>query len=67
MVDAVRKASSPREVESAVDALRAKGASLPRDAEVLSKALGHAIEDVLIEALRGLIAVEMKDIKSPSC
>jgi hypothetical protein len=66
LVDAVRRASSPREVESAVDALRAKGVSLPKDAEVLSKALGHGNEDVLVEALRGLVEVEMKDIKSPT-
>jgi hypothetical protein len=66
LVDAIRKASSPREVEAAVDALRAKGVSMPKDAEVLSKALGHGNEDVLTEAMRGLLEVEMKDIKSPT-
>src|SRR5688572_17310411 len=44
IVEQIRKANSPREVEGAVDALRAKGATLPKDAEVLSKALGHGNE-----------------------
>lgn len=64
LVEQIRKASSPREVEQAVDALRAKGAALPRDAEVLSKALGHGNEDVLAEALRGLIEIDRAQIKS---
>jgi hypothetical protein len=67
IVEQIRKANSPREVESAVDALRAKGASLPKgDAEVLSKALGHGNEDVLAEALRGLVEIDKGQIKSPA-
>ncbi len=64
LVDNIRKASSPREVQAAVDALRSKGAALPKDAEVLSKALGHASEEVLTEAMRGLVTVDMAEIKS---
>ncbi|HEY4220496.1 MAG TPA: hypothetical protein VGO62_04120 [Myxococcota bacterium] len=66
IVEQIRRANSPREVEVAVDALRAKGASLPKDPEVLSKALGHGNEDVLAEALRGLCEIEQSKIKSPS-
>ncbi len=66
IVEQIRRANSPREVEAAVDALRAKGAALPKDAEVLSKALGHGNEDVLSEALRGLVAIDKAQIKSPS-
>jgi hypothetical protein len=64
--EAIRRANSPREVDAAVKALRDKGASLPKDAEILSKALGSGDEDVLTEALRGLLEIEMKDIKSPT-
>lgn len=66
IVEQIRKANSPREVEAAVDALRAKGASLPKDADVLSKALGHGNEDVLAEALKGLVEIDLAQIKSPS-
>lgn len=66
LVDAVRRASSPREVDNAVKALRQRGAALPKDAEILSKALGSGDEDILTEAMQGLLAVEMKDIKSPT-
>lgn len=67
LVEQVRRANSPREVEQAVDALRAKGAPLPKgDAEVLSKALGHGNEDVLAEALRGLVEIDRAQIKSPA-
>ena len=45
IVEQIRRANSPREVEAAVDALRAKGAALPKEADVLSKALGHGNED----------------------
>jgi hypothetical protein len=54
LVDAIRKATSPREVEGAIDALKSKGHDLPLDPEVLSKALGHSKEDVHAEALRGI-------------
>ncbi|MCC7108057.1 MAG: hypothetical protein IT382_02110 [Deltaproteobacteria bacterium] len=64
LVAQLGKATSPREVESAVNALRAKGAPLPRDAEILSKALGHGNEDVIAEALRGLIEIDVARIKS---
>jgi hypothetical protein len=57
LVEAVRRSSSPREAEQAVDALRSAGHQMPKDAEVLSKALGHKDEDVLADALRGLIEV----------
>jgi hypothetical protein len=66
IVEQIRRANSPREVEQAVDALRAKGAFLPKDAEVLSKALGHGNEDVLAEALRGLVDIDKAQIKSPA-
>jgi hypothetical protein len=65
IVEQIRRANSPREVEAAVDALRGKGASLPKDAEVLSKALGHGNEDVLAEALKGLVEIDLAQIKSP--
>ena len=41
-------------------------AFLHRRAEILSKALGSGDESVLTEAMQGLLAVEMKDIKSPT-
>lgn len=65
IVEQIRRANSPREVEAAVDALKTKGASLPKDAEVLSKALGHGNEDVLAEALKGLVEIDLAQIKSP--
>lgn len=65
IVEQIRRANSPREVEGAVDALRAKGATLPKDADVLSKALGHGNEDVLAEALKGLVEIDLAQIKSP--
>lgn len=64
IVAQLQKATSPREVEAAVNALRAKGAPLPKDPEVLSKALGHGNEDVIAEALRGLVALDLSLIKS---
>ena len=66
LVEAIRRASSPREVEATVKALRDKGAPLPKDAEILSKALGSGDEDVLVEAMQGLLEMDMKDIKSPT-
>jgi hypothetical protein len=57
LADEIRKASSPREVKAAVDALLAKGFPLPRDADVLSKALGHSDDGVLAQALAGLLEV----------
>lgn len=67
IVEQIRRANSPREVEAAVDALRSKGAALPRgDADVLSKALGHGNEDVIAEALRGLVDIDRAQLKSPA-
>lgn len=66
IVEQIRRANSPREVEGAVDALKAKGASLPKDADVLSKALGHGNETILAEALQGLCEIDKAQIKSPS-
>jgi len=54
LLDALKKASSPREVESAVNALRGAGYDLPPDIDLMSKALGHSDEEVIAEALRGL-------------
>jgi hypothetical protein len=54
LVDALRKASSPRETAVAIDTMRDDGMSLPLDVELLSKALSHHDEDVIAEALRGL-------------
>ncbi|MFZ9886741.1 MAG: hypothetical protein ACO3JL_04485 [Myxococcota bacterium] len=66
LLDAVRRASSPREVEAAIDALRGAGFALPSDGEVLSKALGHTDEAVICDALRGLLDVSAAGgIKSP--
>ena len=65
LVAQLAKAISPREVEQAVNALRAKGAPLPRDPDILSKALGHGDEEVIAEALRGLIEIDLPRIKSP--
>lgn len=64
LVEAVRKAASPRESEQSVDALKAAGHALPLDAEVLSKALGHSNDDVISEALRGLLSIA-DQVKSP--
>ena len=57
LADAIRKASSPREVQAAVDALLARGYPLPMDADVLGKALGHGDDAVLEKALQGLLAL----------
>lgn len=57
LVEALRKASSPREVESAVNALKGAGFSLPHDLDLMSKALGHSDEEVIAEALRGLVGL----------
>lgn len=54
LIEAIRKASSPREVSASIDALLARGGVLPKDAEVLGKALGHANDDVLETALSSL-------------
>jgi hypothetical protein len=54
LIEAIRKATSPREVQASVDALLARGLSLPKDAEILGKALGHADDAVLEQALTGL-------------
>ena len=66
LLDGVRKANSPREVEAAVDTLFAAGHKLPEDAEILSKALGHKDESVIERALSGLLAIaDNGSIKSP--
>jgi hypothetical protein len=57
LADAIRRASSPREVQGAVDALLSRGYPLPMDAEVLGKALGHSDDAVLEKALAALIAL----------
>ena len=54
LIEAIRKATSPREVKASVDALLARGQPLPKDAEVLGKALSHADDAVLEQALSGL-------------
>ncbi len=54
LMEAIRKATSPREVQNAVDALLARGLPLPKDAEILGKALSHADDAVLEQALTGL-------------
>lgn len=64
LVEAVRKSGSPRESELSVNALRTAGHALPLDAEVLSKALGHSDDDVICEALRGLLSIA-EQVKSP--
>ncbi|MBM4280652.1 MAG: hypothetical protein FJ137_07780 [Deltaproteobacteria bacterium] len=57
LADAIRKASSPREVQAAVDALLSRGYPLPMDADVLGKALGHSDDAVLAKALSGLLGL----------
>lgn len=54
LAEAIRKAQSPKEACVAVDAFIARGYSLPRDADVLGKALGHSDDGVLEQALSGL-------------
>lgn len=54
LVEAIRKATSPREVQASVDALLQRGLPLPKDAEILGKALSHADDAVLEQALQGL-------------
>ncbi len=54
LAEAIRKAQSPKEACVAVDAFLARGFSLPRDADVLGKALGHSDDGVLEQALSGL-------------
>jgi hypothetical protein len=53
--EALRRSGSPREVQTAIDALRSKGFSLPRDAEMLGKALSHPDDVVLEQALESLV------------
>lgn len=53
-IDALRESKSPREAEQAIDALRSAGFPLPLEVDLLSKALGHKDEAVVVEALRGL-------------
>lgn len=57
LVAALRRATSPRDAETAIDALRADGFSIPLELELLSKALSHKDEEVIAEALRGLDTV----------
>lgn len=52
--DSIRKATTPRLAEQAIDEMRKKGFSLPLDAEILSKALNHSDEVVVAEALENL-------------
>lgn len=54
LIEAIRKATSPREVQASVDALLGRGLPLPKDAEILGKALSHADDAVLEQALAGL-------------
>ncbi|MCC7074324.1 MAG: hypothetical protein IT383_23665 [Deltaproteobacteria bacterium] len=65
LVAQLGRATSPRDVESVVNQLRERGVALPRDPEILSKALGHGNEEVIAEALRGLIEIDLPRIKSP--
>ena len=55
LADAIRKSTSPKEAQVAVDALLARGFPLPKDADVLGKALGHKDDGVHEQALTGLI------------
>lgn len=57
LAEAIRKATSPKEATVAVDALLARGFPLPKDADVLGKALGHSDDGVLEQALCGLLAL----------
>jgi hypothetical protein len=57
LADAIRRASSPREVQTAIDAFLARGYPLPMDPDVLGKALGHSDDDVLEKALAGLLTL----------
>jgi hypothetical protein len=57
LIAGLRRAVSPREAETAIDALRGEGFSIPLELELLSKALSHKDESVIAEALRGLETV----------
>jgi hypothetical protein len=57
LAEAIKKASSPKEAQIAVDALLARGFPLPKDADILGKALGHSDDGVLEKALAGLVAL----------
>jgi hypothetical protein len=57
LIAGLRRAVSPREAETAIDALRGEGFSIPLELELLSKALSHKDEAVIEEALRGLVTV----------
>lgn len=56
-IAALRASTSPREAELAIDGMRAAGFSLPLEMDLLSKALGHKDQDVVAEALRGLVQI----------
>lgn len=64
LLSAVRKAASPRESEESLNAFRSQGHALPLEAEVLSKALGHSDEELVREALEGLLRIP-EQVKSP--
>lgn len=57
LAEAIRKATSPKEAQAAVDAFLARGFSLPKDADILGKALGHSDDSVLEQALTGLVCL----------
>ena len=57
LAEAIRKAVSPKEAVVAVDAYLARGFSLPKDADILGKALGHSDDGVLEQALTGLVGL----------
>lgn len=61
LVENIRKAKSPREVENAIDALQTQKFTLPLEEDVLSKALSHSKERVMKEALEGLLKLSASD------
>ena len=66
LLNELEAANSPREIAIAVDAMRSAGHELPDDLKILSKVLGHSDEDVIADALQGLLRVlEEGPIQSP--
>jgi hypothetical protein len=64
LIASLNKAPSPSAIAEAIDNLRAAGYELPLDEDLLSKALGHGSDEVLLEALKGLKTImEEEELK----
>ena len=66
-IKALRAAHSPREIEKSIDAMREAGFGLPKEFDLLSKALGHSDEQVQADVLGEIIAAAKEAaVKSPN-